>query len=108
MGSKKTIFAFGTAALLIFLLFPRVAGYVYRFSSDPIEIEEKKQEYWELAEQKDVSIANLYSVQNRQRDIGLWLFVRYLEKDTGYTNPRVTLLMRWKVLFEYWKLTSKE
>lgn len=69
MGNKKTIFVFATAVLLIYLLFPRVAGYVYRSNSDPIEIEEKKQEFYALGNFEEIDFNNLYDTEERRSEL---------------------------------------
>jgi hypothetical protein len=106
MGNKKSIFAFGTAALILYILFPIVAGYVYKSSSDPIEIEEKRKEYWELTDYTDKNTTNSQAIYERRIELILWMRVRYLPIDEGHISP--TMLERWKVLFEYWKLEPKE
>lgn len=106
MVNKRSIFVLGTAALFVYLFFPKVTGFVYRSTSDPIEIEEKKREYWELTEEKDSVIASEQNFIDRREELFLWLWVRYIEIDAGHISP--TLLERWKMLFEYWKLESKE
>lgn len=102
MINKRSVFVIGTAVLLVYILFPRIAGYVYTSSSDPIEIEEKRKEYKELAGLKNISIASKKSVQKRKNEIYLWMHVRNLQIDEGHDG--LTLLEEWNELFEYLKL----
>ena len=106
MVNKKSIFAFGTAALILYLLFPTAAGFIYKSSSDPVEIEEKRSEYWELTDYEHINTTNSQAIHERRIELILWLRVRYLPIDEGHDSP--TMLERWKVLFEYWKLEPKE
>ncbi len=106
MGSKIVrIFVVGTAAvLLVFILFPKVAGYVYMSNIDSVEIEDKRNEYWKLTDYAHANRNNFNSPDfyERREALVLWMRVRYLPIDEGHIVP--TLLERWKILFEYWKL----
>lgn len=102
MGNKRTIFVLGTIGLLVYLLTPRVAAYLYRSNTDPIEIESKRKEYHELVSLKDISAARLEVVRKRKNEIYIWMHVRDLQIDEGHDG--LTLLEEWNELLEYWKL----
>ncbi|MFT5890372.1 MAG: hypothetical protein ACI9Y7_000462 [Dokdonia sp.] len=102
MINKRSVFVTAIAGLLIYLLFPRVAGYVYMSNTDPIEIEEKRKEYWKLTDYDRSNEFNPPDFYERRIELVLWMRVRYLHIDEGHF--RLILLERWKILFEYWKL----
>lgn len=106
MANKRSIFVLGTIGLLVYLLLPRVTAYIYRFNTDPIEIESKRKEYHELVNLKDISVTRSDAVRKRRNEIILWMHVRDFQIDEGHEG--LTLLEEWNELFEYWKLESKE
>lgn len=108
MGSKIVRFSFviGTAVLLLYLLFPRMAGYVYMSTTDAIEVEKKRKEYWELTDEDRGNEFNSPDFYEKRIELVLWMRVRYLHIDEGHIVP--TLVDRWKILFEYWKRTPEK
>lgn len=102
MGNKKTIFVLGTIGVLVYLLTPRVAAYFYRSTTDSIEIESKRKEYWELTDYAYKNNVKSSEIQKRRKELFLWMHVRDLQIDEGHDG--LTLLEEWNELLEYWKL----
>ncbi len=102
----RSVFVFAIVGLLLYVLFPRTAGYVYMSTTDTVEIEKKRKEYWELTDDDRSNEFNSPDFYERKVELWLWMQVRYLHIDEGHISP--TLVERWKTLFEYWKRTPEK